>query len=102
LVDFTSYLDDLAARVGCRPDLRRLMRHPGVAGAVLMSPFSAHQYRLRGPHAKPAIVMPVLRRLPRTVPLKRIPLHVLSIVVCKALAAVGCRSFRPHLRLAPR
>lgn len=71
LVDFTSYCDELASHVGCKPTLTAIRRERlGVRLRFFVAPFVAAQYRLVGPHAKPAIARQVIARLPftRTVP----------------------------------
>jgi dimethylaniline monooxygenase (N-oxide forming) len=100
LVDFTSYMDDLAARVGCKPRFRELLGRPRLAYAVYTGPFSAHQYRLRGPHAEPSVVEPVFERFPQAQALRRVLLQIASLMVCKLLAGVGFGSYRSHLSLA--
>jgi dimethylaniline monooxygenase (N-oxide forming) len=100
LVDFTSFMDDIAARIGCKPSARALWRRPALMRAVYTGPFTAHQYRLRGPHAKPQQVMPTLERLQRSQPLRTIALQLFRHAVCRVLAGVGFDRFRAHLTLA--
>jgi dimethylaniline monooxygenase (N-oxide forming) len=70
LVDFTPFCDELASRIGCKPNWRdirqesRAFRRRFVAG-----PFVAAQYRLVGPHAKPEIARHTIENLPMVVPL---------------------------------
>jgi dimethylaniline monooxygenase (N-oxide forming) len=102
LVDYTSYMDELASRIDCKPRFRELMLRPRTARAVFTGPFSSHQYRLRGPHAKPDVVDSVYRSFPRAQSLRLIALQALSIIVCRVLVAAGFRQFRLHLSLSSR
>jgi dimethylaniline monooxygenase (N-oxide forming) len=69
LVDHMTTCDALAAEIGCAPTAAavraesRPFRHRFVAG-----PFVAAQYRLVGPHAKPALARRVILDLPVTTP----------------------------------
>lgn len=100
LVDHTGYMDDVGARIGCKPRARDLLRDPKIARAVWLGPFTAHQFRLSGPHAKPDVVRPLLEQLPRSQPLRVIGLHLARSAACKLLAALGARRFRAHLTLS--
>jgi dimethylaniline monooxygenase (N-oxide forming) len=65
LVDFTSLCDELASTIGCKPT-REAIRRESVRFRLRFQagPFVAAQYRLVGPHAKPAIAREVIGRLP--------------------------------------
>jgi dimethylaniline monooxygenase (N-oxide forming) len=78
LVDHVPFCDALAEMVGCKPTRgaigreSRRFRRRFVAG-----PFSAAQYRLIGPHAKPDLARRVIENLPIAHPLPdRLNLHL--------------------------
>ena len=100
LVDYTSYMDQLAEFIGCKPTLKELWREPKLLFRVHFCPFSGHQYRLRGPHSKKAIAKTVLYRL-RIGPIRRLEGYgILCFVVTAAcLYRLGFRQFKPSLRL---
>lgn len=60
LVDFSTYLDDIAEEIGCKPVLTDLLGNPKLLYKLYTSAFSGVQYRLRGPHAQPALAARVL------------------------------------------
>ena len=65
LVDFTVCCDELAAQIGCKPgrdDLARESR--AFRQRFYAGPFSAAQYRLAGPGAKPELARRTIEALP--------------------------------------
>ena len=67
LVDYTSYCDELASHVGCKPTLTAVRRESlGFRLRFFAALFASAQYRLVGPHAKPAIARQVIAGLPVT------------------------------------
>jgi dimethylaniline monooxygenase (N-oxide forming) len=60
LVDYSTYMDGLAELIGCKPRLRELVWSPRLVYKLYTSAFSAVQYRLRGPHADPAMARSVI------------------------------------------
>jgi dimethylaniline monooxygenase (N-oxide forming) len=64
LTDYLRFMDDLADRIGCRPELGRLwLRDLLAAAKVLWGPLCGAQFRLTGPGADPARMRRWLRRL---------------------------------------
>ena len=55
LVDWIPYMDQLAARIGCRPQLGDVLLRPRLAWQLATGPMLAAQYRLSGPDAKPEL-----------------------------------------------
>lgn len=67
LVDYTSFCDELALHVGCKPTLTAVRRESfGFRLRFLAGPFASAQYRLVGPHPKPELARQVIARLPVT------------------------------------
>lgn len=51
-VDFIGYQDELAAEIGCKPNLLKLaITDPKLFHAIFFGPSLPYQYRLQGPHA---------------------------------------------------
>ena len=55
LVHYTRYLDDLAERIGCLPDLEDYLDDPELLTHLICSSNIGLSYRLRGPDAFPEI-----------------------------------------------
>ncbi len=103
LVDYTSFSDDLAARIGCKPsrvDVRReslAFRYRFFSG-----PFVAAQYRLVGPHAKPDIARQVITKVPIGHPIPMLGLYYLRWTLSRVLHRLLGPEFSPKLRLQAR
>lgn len=51
-VDYITFLDEMASKVGCKPNiLRYLVTNPVFAMKLIFGPCTAYQYRLRGPNS---------------------------------------------------
>jgi dimethylaniline monooxygenase (N-oxide forming) len=94
-VDFSAYLDELAEMLQCKPTLRRLSGRIWLLPRLYLSPFSAVQYRLVGPHSRPS----ASRRLMKHVPMHGSTLRVIDLVLTSVLYAFRIDRFRPHLTL---
>ncbi|MGB1015400.1 MAG: flavin-containing monooxygenase, partial [Nannocystaceae bacterium] len=64
LVDWIPFMDTLADQIGCRPNLRGLLRKPSLLWRVSTGPMVAAQYRLLGPDATPELAAETLESLP--------------------------------------
>lgn len=65
LVDFLSYLDELAYLIDCFPPLDALKKqNPQLRRQVLLGPICTAQYRLQGSGANPIAAEAILMRLP--------------------------------------
>jgi hypothetical protein len=95
LVDFTTYMDDLAEQIGCKPSFFNLMFRPRVLYKVYTSAFSSVQFRLRGPHAQREMAERVLLHSPSYVAIE----HVCDLLCAKAASLVGLKQFQPRLSL---
>jgi len=65
LVDYTTFCDELASRIGCKPtwsDIRRESRR--FRRRFVAAPFVTAQYRLVGPHSRPDVARSVIENLP--------------------------------------
>lgn len=100
LVDYTSYMDELAELIGCKPRVNQLISHPWILAHVLGAPFAGYQYRLFGPHANPQVVKRAFKNSP-TMWLKTIAHSVMWIpyLVALILYRLGFKDFKPHLKL---
>lgn len=96
LVDFSTYLDDIATLIGCKPRLTDLARHPRLLYKVYTAAFSGTQYRLRGPHAQPELARRVLLHAHSHVRFVRF----FDLAGAEAARLLGLRQFQPHLTLA--
>jgi len=95
LVDFATYMDELASLVGCKPDLWTLARHPLTLLRLYGAPFCGVQYRLVGPHAAPSLARNVYSQVPTHADINRI----FEFFVCATLSRLGVRSVQPRLSL---
>lgn len=64
LVDYTSYMDEIAGFVGCRPHFKELVLHPSTMFRLYCGPFITAQYRISGPHANKDLAFKVINRQP--------------------------------------
>jgi dimethylaniline monooxygenase (N-oxide forming) len=100
LVEFTPFCDELAERIGCKPtwrDIRRESRR--FQRRFMAGPFVAAQYRLVGPHAKPALARAVIENVPVMHPLPdRLNLY-LRWKLSRALCRLRGPEFAPKLEL---
>jgi len=64
LTNWIPYMDQLAARIGCRPPLRLWLERPRTALNCVVGPGNAYQYRLHGPGARPEEAAEIIRSLP--------------------------------------
>ena len=61
LTDYLIYSDDLARTIGCRPNFGQIFFHdPKLWLKLMCGPLMNAQYRLTGPHAKPAQARDIL------------------------------------------
>ncbi|PAA70391.1 hypothetical protein BOX15_Mlig005613g1 [Macrostomum lignano] len=65
-VDWIPYMDELAAEIGCRPPLLRLLlTDPALFRAVVFEPCTPYQFRLVGPGAWPGARAAILGQMDR-------------------------------------
>jgi len=103
LVDYTSFCDALAARIGCKPTWAALRREPlGFRLRFFAGPFVAAQYRLVGPHARPEVTREVVGRLPIGHPLPMLGLFWVRWRLSRVLHRWLGAEFAPKLALDPR
>ncbi|MDQ5821260.1 MAG: NAD(P)-binding domain-containing protein [Actinomycetota bacterium] len=100
LVDYTSLCDELASMVGCKPN-RDALRQESLRFRLhfMISPFVAAQYRLVGPHAKPAITRQVITDLPVAYPVHALATFYLRWTLSRALHRLLGPKFAPKLVL---
>jgi dimethylaniline monooxygenase (N-oxide forming) len=100
LVDYTSFCDELASSIGCKPTTAALRRESrAFRRRFYAGPFVTAQYRLVGPHAKPALAREVIAGLPITHP--RLLLAALRIRsrLSRLLGRVLGPEYAPKLKL---
>ncbi|CAM9349400.1 unnamed protein product [Phaeothamnion confervicola] len=96
LVDYQIYLDDLAGLIGVRPPLRKLFfTNFKMWYKIMLGPFTVHQYRLVGPHAKPERAAEVYARQPVGAPLES-AITAAFLMAAKVLSLLGLRQFTPN------
>lgn len=64
IVSYTTYMDEVAELVGCRPRVRDFLFNPRMAYRLVCGANIPTAYRLRGPHAEPEMAKRVLLSLP--------------------------------------
>jgi dimethylaniline monooxygenase (N-oxide forming) len=95
LVDFSTYLDDVAEMIGCKPRLIDLLRRPKLLYKLYTTAFSGVQYRLRGPHAEPELAARILLHAHSHVRAVRF----LDVAAAELARLVGVSRFQPQLTL---
>lgn len=95
LVDFSSYLDEIAEIIGCKPRMADLVWRPRLLFKLYTSAFSGIQYRLRGPHTQPEFAAQALRYAHSHVR----PVRFLDLVAAELARLVGARRLQPRLTL---
>jgi dimethylaniline monooxygenase (N-oxide forming) len=95
LVDFSSYMDELAELVGCKPTTTRIGFRPGLLARLYFAPFCSAQYRLVGPHAEPETARRVLQAAPMHVD----PPRLLDLAAATIAGWLGVDRLRPTLTL---
>jgi len=97
LVDFQVYCDGLAKIIGCMPPLYKLMfTRPYIFYKIMLGPFTMHQYRLYGPHAKPERALQIYDKLP-VGDLLETSITVSFLVFAKFLSLIpGFGKYRPN------
>ena len=100
LVDFTSYMDELADLIGCKPKWKDLIKTPTVLYRVYFNPFMACQYRLCGPHQKRDLAVRTMKQVHITVILFFYGCALATLVLIdEILYRIGFSSCKPRLRL---
>ena len=99
LVDYTSYMDEMATIVDCKPRWSELIKEPSLLLKVYCAPFSAFQYRLRGPHAQKELAKRILSYHPIVYAKVEMAFLLFYLLFCKSLSKLGFQKFNPHLKL---
>jgi dimethylaniline monooxygenase (N-oxide forming) len=102
LVDFSTMMDELAEKIGCKPRARDFLTRPVLLYKLYTMAFSGAQYRFRGPHARPELAEEIVMQ--SKTPFSRIfaAVTAMDLILAKGLYAIGLRSFRPMLALDGR
>jgi dimethylaniline monooxygenase (N-oxide forming) len=99
LVDFSTYMDELAEEIGCKPQVSKYIKRPRLLYKLYTSAFAGVQYRLTGPHARPEIAEKVLLHAPSYVP----AVYLTDLILAKVIGGfLQLRVLRPRLSLAGR
>jgi dimethylaniline monooxygenase (N-oxide forming) len=100
LVDFYSLCDELAENIGCKPT-REAIRRESLRFRVRFyaGPYVPSQYRLIGPHAKPAIARRVIAGLPIAQPRHALALFYLRWRLSRVLHRLLGPEFATKLAL---
>lgn len=93
LTDYLPLLEDLAAAIGCRPNVWKLVsEHPRLWFRVMFGPLCGAQYRLCGPGAMPKRATEALLRTP-TMPLPVLAYEATVLALCKIASGLGAEAF---------
>jgi hypothetical protein len=95
LVDYTSYMDTLAEKIGCKPRIREMLLRPKLVYKLYAAPFSALQYRLRGPHARPEMAEHILLGSPSHAKIE----HLFDLISSRLAGWLGVKLCSPRLSL---
>jgi dimethylaniline monooxygenase (N-oxide forming) len=101
LVDYTSFCDELAERIGCKPTAAAVRAESRAFRARFYAgPFVAAQYRLVGPHAKPDLAREAIEGLSIRHPRPMLVAFYLRWAASRALGRLLGPEFAPKLTLA--
>ncbi|WP_353569925.1 NAD(P)-binding domain-containing protein [Candidatus Albibeggiatoa sp. nov. BB20] len=98
LIDYHAYMEDIAGKVGCRPQFSKVMFSPKLLYTYLFAPLASFQYRLHGYGAKPEAAQTAMDRLPKVVPFRVVQGIILFFVMKPffyLLGGLGIKKFRP-------
>lgn len=98
MVDFSTYMDDLADEIGAKPNVWRLLRDPRLAYQLHAGPFCGTQFRLFGPHSRFAMAKRVLMHA-------RSPTHVfrfLDFGLAELARLLGLKQYQARLSIIGR
>ena len=100
LVDFLSYMDQLAELAGCKPRWKDVWMDPVLVFRLYFNPFMACQFRLAGPHRKRELA----RKTMTSVPIGFFQVLSNGILlgfgtISEILYRLGFKYFKPHVRL---
>lgn len=98
LVDYSTYMEDLAELIGCKPRLADFIKRPRLLYKLYTSAFCGAQYRFRGPHPRPELAAKVIAHAHSHARAVRF----LDLALAEAARLVGLRRLQPHLTLAGR
>lgn len=100
LVDYTTFCDELAMQVGCKPGMSDLQRESlSFRLRFFSGPFVAAQYRLVGPNAKPELARAVIEGLPIVHPVPQLINLYLRWRMCRLLHRALGSEYRPKLSI---
>ncbi|TMP24607.1 hypothetical protein CWB99_21580 [Pseudoalteromonas rubra] len=102
LVDYTSYMDKLSEKVGCKPKLRDLIGNPVALYKFYCGNFSSSQYRLSGTDSKKDIALKEIREIEVSRTFYTNAVMFSYYWFCKFYSFIGIKSFKPHLSLSIR
>ncbi len=95
LVDYSTYMDELATEVGCKPRLLDFLTRPRLLYKLYTGAFCGAQYRFRGPHANPQLATRVILRAPSNVRLVSLG----DLALAGLARALRLRRLQPRLTL---
>lgn len=98
LVDFSTYMDDLAEIIGCKPQLLNLALTPRLLYKLYAGAFCAAQYRLRGPHAVRAMATRIILHSPS----HPLVIRFVDLALAELARVLGLSRLQPHLSLTAR
>ncbi len=99
LVDYTSYMDELAEEIGCKPAISDLIKDPMLLYKFYCAHFMPAQYRLIGEGADAQAASQIKQQVV-AYPKVYLPFIAFYLAFAKALNAVGFSHYRPHLSVA--
>jgi dimethylaniline monooxygenase (N-oxide forming) len=98
LIDYHAYMEELAGKVGCRPQFSKIVFKPKLLYTYLFAPLASFQYRLHGYGANPEAAQIAMDRLPNVVPFRVVQGIILFFVMKPffyLLGGLGIKKFRP-------
>lgn len=98
MVDFSTYMDDLAGQIGAKPSVWRLLRDPRLAYQLHAGPFCGTQFRLFGPHSRFEMAKRVLMHA-------RSPTHAfrfLDFGLAELARVLGLKQYQARLSIIGR
>ncbi len=98
MVDYATYMDDIAEKIGCKPHIRDFTYKPTLLRKLFTGALCAAQYRLSGPHARPDVARKIILHSYAHAPVVRF----FDVALAEFAKVVGMRQLGPQLSLFDR
>lgn len=99
LVDYTAYMDEMAAVIGCKPTAKDIRGDLRLLYKFYCAHFMPAQYRLVGPGARPRAAQAQIKKQVVAYSPLYLPFFLFYLYFSKILNKLGLRAYKPHLAI---